>query len=208
MNKKHLILALDALLKPIGFTRRKSAWNRRIEDVIEVIEAQVSKSGDMVTLNAGVLDPTVHKAIWCEEPPDFVEEPLATVRARVGDLLDQKDRWWELGSDEATDDVADAVAQVLLPFLERMRSRGEMAFWLDRAEVVKRRQPAEILGLAVLKCLVGRHAEGCQLLAVQGKRAIGAWRSRYDSVAQRLGCVLGSAAVPPVALADRSRCRP
>ena len=74
MNKKHLILALDALLKPIGFTRRKSAWNRRIEDVIEVIEAQVSKSGDMVTLNAGVLDPTVHKAIWCEEPPDFLED--------------------------------------------------------------------------------------------------------------------------------------
>jgi hypothetical protein len=191
MNVKQVISALDAGLEPIGFTRRKSVWNRRIDDVVEVIDVQVSTSGDTVTVNAGVLDPTVHEAIWGEEPPKFVEEPLSTVRARIGELLDRKDRWWQLGSEQAVGEIVDTVTQVVLPFLQRMHHRGEMASWLDRAEVVKRRQHAEILGLAVLKNLVGGQSEACELLAAQRKRAIGAWLGRYDEVAQRLRCGSG-----------------
>ena len=188
MNANYLISALDASLKPLGFTRKKAVWNRWVDAVVEVIDVQVSKSGDTVTVNAGVFDPTVHKTIWGEESAEFVEEPFCTVRARIGELLDQRDRWWQLGNDETVGEIVDTVTRVVLPFLQRMRVRGEMASWLDRAEVMKRRQPAELLALAVLMSCVGRRSEACELLALQRNRTNGAWRSRYDAVAQRLGC--------------------
>lgn len=193
MNTNPIVLALDADLTPINFRRRGLVWNRHIGGIIEVIDLQVSKSRDLVTMNAGVLDPTVYKTVWDEEPPEFVKEPACTVRARIAELLDQRDRWWQLGDDKDIGEILDVIAGVALPFLQRMRSRGEMVSWLDRAEVAKRRQPAEILGLAVLKDLIGRHSEACELIANQQKRAMGAWNGRYDEVARRLRCVPGGA---------------
>ncbi len=60
MSEKAIISKLDDLLKPLGFTRQKTAWNRRSGYVVEVIDVQISKAGDTATINAGVLDTDAH----------------------------------------------------------------------------------------------------------------------------------------------------
>jgi hypothetical protein len=191
MSMRSLIIALDACLFPIGFVRKGAVWNRRVGEFIDVIDLQIAASRDTVTVNAGVIDSRVHMSIWGGELPDFVEEPLSTVRARIGELMDHKDRWWRIGSDKSSVEIVDAVRQVVLPFLQRMHGRAEMVSWLERIEVVRTRQPVEVLGLAVIKDLIGSHSEACELLAVQRKRTIGAWGNRFDEVAQQLGCISG-----------------
>ena len=198
VSKKTVVSVLGSSLKPLGFKQKGSVWNRRVGDVIEVIDLQISKAGDAVTVNAGVLDPTVYRSTFSKEPPEFVVEPFTTVRARVGELLDRKDRWWRLDSEEAVGEILSSVTDVVLPFLQSMSGRKEMASWLARPEVMKRLSPAEILGRAIIMDLLGRHSEACELLSSGRNGAIGAWRSRYKEVAERLGCVPDCPAAPLV----------
>jgi hypothetical protein len=193
MSKTVALETGDALLKPLGFTRQKTAWNRRSGSSVEVIELQVSKAGDTATVSAGVLDTDAHIKLWGSEPPPFVEEPSCTVSARVGELVEGKDVWWELRDSRVGEKISTAIADHVLPFVNRMRSRQEMVEWLTAARVVRKRYPLPIINLAILQHLLGRSSEACALLAEVEKRAIGGWRSRATEVGERLGCVLSSA---------------
>jgi hypothetical protein len=91
--------AMDTELRPAGFARRKAVWNHRHDALIDVVDLQVSKGGEDVTLNCGVLDPVVHLKAWSSEVPQFVQEPDCTVRARIGELLPERlDVWWQLAA--------------------------------------------------------------------------------------------------------------
>ena len=188
MSEKAIVSKLDDLLKPLGFTRQKTAWNRRSGYVIEVIDVQVSKAGDTATVNAGVLDTDAYVKLWGGEPPGFVEEPACTIRARVGELIDGKDLWWQLNDDHVADKVSKAITDHVLPFVKRMRSRQDMVQWLMDTQVVKKRYPPPIINLAILQNLLGNSSEGCALLAEVQKKAIGAWRARVAEVTERLSC--------------------
>lgn len=52
MSEKAIVSALDERLLPLGFTRRKTAWNRRSGCIVDGIDMQVSKAGDTATVNA------------------------------------------------------------------------------------------------------------------------------------------------------------
>ena len=188
MSEKAVINKLDDLLKPLGFTRQKTAWNRRSGYVVEVIGVQISKAGDTATINAGVLDTDAHLKLWGSEPPAFVEESACTVGARVGELIDGKDLWWQLNDGQVTDKVSKAITDSVLPFVKRMRSRQGMVQWLTDTQVVKKKYPPPIINLAILQNLLGNSSEGCALLAEVRKKAIGAWGARAAEVAKRLGC--------------------
>ena len=95
-----VIAELDELLKPLRFTRKKMVWNRLVGRVVDVVDIQISKAGDTITVNTGVLDRDVHAKLWNEQPPSFVQEPSCTVRARVGELINGHDRWWPLNKTE------------------------------------------------------------------------------------------------------------
>jgi Domain of unknown function (DUF4304) len=188
MREEAVTRKLEELLKPLGFTRQKAVWNRRSGYVVEVIDVQLSKAGDTATVNAGVLDSDAHVKLWGSEPPAFVEESACTVRARVGELIDGKDLWWQLNDDQVTDNVSKAITDHVLPFMKRMRSRQDMVQWLTDTEVVRKRYPPPIINLAILQSLLGNSSEGCALLAEVQKKAIGAWRARAAEIAARLGC--------------------
>ena len=94
MSTKTVVMRLDELLTPLGFEWQKRTWNRRSGSLIDVIDVQVSKAGDAMTVNAGVMDPVVRLKCWGTDPPGFVEEPQCTVRVRVGQLIGTKDVWW------------------------------------------------------------------------------------------------------------------
>jgi hypothetical protein len=155
---------------------------------MDVIDLQKSKAGDVITMNAGVLDRDVYAKLWGNEPPDFVEEPACTIRARIGELIGGTDRWWPLDSANTATDLANAVTSSVLPFLERMHARQAMEEWLEAAQVVRRKYPPPILNLIILKSELGRKEEACALLADLRPNIVGAWRARFDEVSMRLGC--------------------
>jgi Domain of unknown function (DUF4304) len=188
MTTKTLVAHLDGLLKPLGFVRQKTTWNRRSASVVEVIDIQVSKAGDAVTVNAGVLDPEVHTILWGGRPSDPVEQPACTVCARIGELIDGRDKWWQLSDNSAAVEAAEKVATHVVPFLERMRTREAMKRWLTDTEVTEKRYPPPIVNLAIIKSLLGETAEACALLGELQKKSLGAWRSRIVEVGGRLGC--------------------
>jgi hypothetical protein len=77
---------LDAVVKPLGFTRRKMTWNRRSGEFIDVIDLQRGKSGDMVTMNVGVIHIAVHRRVWGKDVPAFAPKiHLAMLRFERGD---------------------------------------------------------------------------------------------------------------------------
>lgn len=188
MNEKTVIVKLDALLNPLGFTRQKTTWNRSSAYVVDVIDVEISKAGDTTTVNAGVLDTAAYMKLWGDTPPTFVEGPMCTIRVRVGELIDGKDLWWQLNDSQVGVKVAQSVADCVLPFIKRMRSRQDMVQWLTDTQVVKKRYPLPIINLAILQNFLGKSLEACALLTEVEKKAVGAWRIRAADVAERLGC--------------------
>jgi hypothetical protein len=188
MKQKTGVARLDALLVPLGFVRRKFTWNRRSASVVDVTDVQLSRAGDSVTINAGILDPEVHVALWGSQPSEAVEQPTCTLGARIGELIDGRDKWWQLSEAATPADVAEAVATYVVPFLARVGMRGGMKQWLLDSEVQKKRYPPPIISLAIIKSLTGEAVEACTILVDLQKKATGAWRDRAVEVAARMGC--------------------
>lgn len=64
MSNAIVVVKLDEPLSPLGFTRKRAVWNRRSGYVVEAIDVRVSKTGDVVTVNVGVLDIEAHAKLW------------------------------------------------------------------------------------------------------------------------------------------------
>ena len=189
MSAKTVVMRLDELLTPLGFERQKRTWNRRSGSLIDVIDVQVSKAGDAMTVNAGVMDPVVRLKCWGTDPPGFVEEPQCTVRVRVGQLIGTKDVWWSFSDGDAVEKVIEVATAHVLPFVERMHTRDAMEAFLVASEVVKQKYPPDIVYLAILRNERGDREGACAVLAELQQNALGgAWRSRIGEVTQRLDC--------------------
>jgi hypothetical protein len=188
MSAKPVIARVNELLKPLGFARHKTIWNRKSDSFVDVIDVQASKAGDMMTVNAGVLHPDVHRKCWATDLPTIIQEPECIVRARVGELLGGKDLWWRLDDTRILDDVIEKLNAQVLPFLERMHSFEAMEQFLTSAQVIKQKYPLPIIYLAILKSEQGDKTGACALLAELGQKPVGAWQTRIGEVAVRLGC--------------------
>jgi len=188
VGTRAFIAQLDGVLKPLGFVRKGVTWNRKGKSVVEVVDVQVSKSGDAITINAGVLDPDVHARLWGSDPTDHVMQPTCTVCVRIGELIDGRDRWWELNDRTAAVEAAEKVAAHVLPFLEQMCTREGMKRWLTDTQVTKKRYPPPIISLAIIKGFLGEAAEARALLDDLHKKSVGAWRPRIAEVAGQLDC--------------------
>jgi hypothetical protein len=187
MNTTAVATQLDKLLCPVGFTRQKMTWNRKASPFVDVIDLQLSKAGDALTVNAGVIDPSVHKACWGENLPSFVEEPSCTVRTRIGQLVDGKDLWWRDDGENIASEIGERVREHVLPFLDRMHSVEALAEQLKGFGVTKQKYPPPIIYLAVLKWKNGDVAGADMLLSELRMQTVGAWQTRIAEVIARLG---------------------
>src|SRR5205814_2264561 len=94
-------------LKKAGFARAGRTWNRRrsVErlEKIDVVNLQGSlwNHGERgsFTVNLGVLLPEVYVMYWDKDPPKVVKEWQSQVRTRLGQLVDGRDTWYDLGPD-------------------------------------------------------------------------------------------------------------
>src|SRR5688572_11749554 len=142
---------IDRVLSPLGFVRRNATWNRRSGRFVDVIDLQVSKSRDSVTMNAGVLHSDVHTKTWGSKPPAFVDEPSSTVRTRVGQLVDGRDLWWSAEDFPAGNELASLLATFIVPFVESMHSIEAMERHLTEAQVEEGNYPLPKIHLAILR---------------------------------------------------------
>ena len=111
---------VHAPLGRAGFVRRKSVWNRRSAQLVDVVDLQVSKSRDSITLNCGVFDPVAYAWTWRDDAPTFVQEVDCTARARIGELTKGGD-WWSLADAAVTaSELAALVKTTVIPFLDRL----------------------------------------------------------------------------------------
>lgn len=188
MKSKTVLTHLDKALKPLGFNRRETTWNRKTNSFIDVIDVQVSNSKEVITINVGVLYPDVYRKCWENEPAKFIEEPSCTVRARIGQLIDGKDLWWQLDESGIADDIANKVAVYGLPFLEQMHSPTAMEQFLTDSQVIKQKYPLPIIYLAILKHEQGDVTGACTLLRELQKKTVGAWQDRIAQVIETLSC--------------------
>jgi len=143
-------------------------------------------------MNTGVLSRPVYAACWGRESKPFVEEASCTVRARVGQLLDNKDRWWDVGSETAADEMVECLGARILPFLDRMQSLKAMHDWLASTGMPSAKRPAPSVCFAVLQSQLGDMEGACNTLTELEGKALGAWKLGAKEVAVRIGCASGA----------------
>ena len=188
--KKHM----DRVLAPLGFARKGLLWNRTSDSLVEVIDLQVSKAGDSVTVNAGVFDPDLYAQVWGTPwQAAMVEEPRCAVRNRIGMLAGDRDQWWSVDDPEAANRIGEALTRYVLPFLLDSRSPMVMERTLEK---MSPRYPLPRLHLAVLKHRRGDVQGACAVLLELQERALGGWRDKAADLAIRLGCAQVTAACP------------
>ncbi len=188
MSLEPLIALLDGALAPLGFARRRATWNRSVGAHTEVIDVQPSKAGDRVTMNVGALERGVYATCWGHDPAPFVEEPECIVRARIGQLLDNRDRWWEIDDAHAQAELVQCLYEQALPFLTSMRSLERMRDRLRAQGAPSPRVPLLSIGYAVLVARLGDPTIACSVLAELEASALGAWKGRAKEVSGRIGC--------------------
>lgn len=188
MTTASIIARFDSELAPKGFVRRNTTWNRALDQLVEVIDIQISKGGETVTMNVGVLERGVFSACWGRDPEPFVEEPECTVRARIGRMLDNKDRWWNIEDANAADEMVACLKEHALPFLARMHSLEEMRAWLASSGSPSPRNPLSTICFAVLEWRLGNMSRACTILAGLQVKALGAWKTRAKEVSARIEC--------------------
>jgi hypothetical protein len=110
------------------------------------------------------------------------------VGVRVGELVDGRDKWWQIGNSGVADELAEKIAAHVLPFLERMHTREAMRQWLIASDVMKKKHPPPIINLAILENFFGNTARGCAILSELQTASAGAWQARTVAVARRLHC--------------------
>ena len=185
VTSKRLVAPIDGVLKEHGFVRKKMTLNRRSESLVDVVDLQVSKAGDAVTLNAGVVDREARRLLWGPETDQFLQVPECTVRSRPGELIDGRDVWWALDDEEAAEKIARTRVHRVLPFLERMHD--PLAMEAQLAPHGAKHYPPPIIYLAILKQRRGETAEAESLLRVLHDRTTGPWRERVGTVFASLG---------------------
>jgi hypothetical protein len=188
MVRRELISAFDKLLKPYGFERKGNAWNRRTQSVIDVIDLQISKAGDAITINVGVLDTEAWRILFGSDQVGFVQQPNCTVAARIGELIDNFDKWWQLENVDVSGDLKDNIIDRVLPFIDRMHVRQAMKDWLVATDVLAKKYPPPIINLAILNYILGDTTSACYLLSELQLRTSGPWSARISEVKARLNC--------------------
>jgi hypothetical protein len=188
MKSQSIVDHVTALLQPLGFQHRKATWNRRVGvAAVQVLNIQTDKSSERVTVNLGLTDLEVTGIVWGKPMSRFVAEPSCIVRSRLGELVDRRDKWWEISAPTASAEISALILEVGLPFLERHASRESMRRWLLDTSVSRRGYPAPILSLAVIENLTGDPERAYTRLADLRKRLTGGWGDRVGEVAARLG---------------------
>src|SRR5579862_131254 len=123
---KNTVLAVMAdALRPAGFRKRESCFDRRLSDVVHLIGLQASTSS-----TASLLRVTANLAAWVPSLADGQDRPdiwSSHWRQRLGQLMpEHSDRWWSVTNDQEADlaatEMTAALVRYALPILDTVSS--------------------------------------------------------------------------------------
>src|SRR5688572_6787584 len=97
------------VLKPLGFTRKGSLFNRHRGEFVDVVGFPANKAGDAVTIEAGVQHDGIYEMLWEAPPPRFSNEASCIVHAGIDELVENGEAWWPLADPDAPDRAVAAV---------------------------------------------------------------------------------------------------
>jgi hypothetical protein len=179
--------ALDQLLEPLGFERHGDQWLRQVGDIQECLALDTSNTLG-TTINVGSVD-AASKAILVEATGQPYPSVTYWIDVRIGDLIDGVTRRWRSGRDDPAD-LADAVEEYALPFLETVRSLDAQANYFGRSGIGKgtwSHAPSRLF-LAITLHRMGEAEEACRAITEPSKRLIPSWQVKVDQLKRHLGC--------------------
>lgn len=177
--------AHSTVLSPAGFRRRKLRWNRRVDDVVDVVAVIRSKSGESVDLMVGVCHPDLNKYLWGPDS-DFVDDADCVVRVDLGELLGQESRIWRPADPTDVAELTQGLETVGLPWLARMHHPSSAIQFLESRP--RMLVPSEAALFALLMYKTGHRAKACEMLTELRQRTWGAWATKVADVSAEIGC--------------------
>ncbi|MCG3134332.1 MAG: hypothetical protein HMLKMBBP_01637 [Planctomycetes bacterium] len=126
--KARVLDSMAAVLRPAGFRKRGSVFERSVANVVHLVSLQSSASSTVracrVTVNLAVWVPRLHPT----RNPDVWDSPW---QQRLGSVMSEPgDRWWPLESDASADSAADEIRSALtrfgLPALDALSSESAL----------------------------------------------------------------------------------
>lgn len=139
MSRLSYARALDRALTPLGFVRENRGWIRQRGEIRDWVDLQKSSIDGSVTVNLfakNLETERILRSIPCEKGLG-----IRQFGQRIGELIDGRDRWWKNDPNGPTE-IAEAVLQHGIPWLERVRSlEDEASNWYGRGTTGSWRKP-------------------------------------------------------------------
>jgi len=186
MSRTSYGAAVDAVLKPMGFTRKGKEWSRRIGTVEEHVDLQVSSIAG-TTANLWSYD-TATSDLLKKAIPWKPDVGMVLSTWRIGTLMTGYDRWWK-NDPNGPAELAEALRVHVPPFFEARRSLEDQARFFGRAE--PRWKPGGTttrIYLALTLYRMGELEEACAALQNPPRTTPASWLAQAESVRKWLGC--------------------
>lgn len=140
----------------------------------------------MHTKYGGIRQGNARDILGRAPPPEIADQSQCTVYARVGQLIDGRDKWWPLTEAQIDLDAIKESVNLAISFLSKMQSREQMIDWLIDNKVTAKRYPPPVINLAILMALMGRKSDAYKVLADLQLKVSGPWKDRIEQVHERI----------------------
>jgi len=183
MKKSNIISNIDRALIQYTFNRKGGLWNRICDNFIDSIHVQMSKSKDTFAINLGVADKFVLRTCWGADGSSMVDEPLCTVRIRLGELLYGRDVWWPLSDDSCIDEITMGITHAAIPFFQCNHCTNRMIETLENQIGGNDRAP-QIIYIALLHYKNG-NTDICRTI-LSNVKLNDAWSQKRSDILDKL----------------------
>lgn len=164
--------------KELGFKRNGKSFNKKINDIVQVINIQKSQWNHQdnlsFTFNIGFLNEDIYRERWNKEAPKFVRVYDCQIHFRLGQLTKKMDYWYELNENRERIDLGNEIMNHLIkylkPILDDNQTLNSLKDFLKRYESFKLTMPTIDQILLLLK--TGGKEEAEKFLRDEYKEAL------------------------------------
>lgn len=179
------------LLKERGFRRRGRTWNRRFDELVQIVNVQASARNfgnfGRFFINIGISVPGLPHLGPHRDGDQFISERFCQLRLRIGQLMPTPVHAWHFYTSDNPDEVGCAVADALvaygLPFLDQCMTLKDLDEYLDRNDLLFHFH-------ATLTAYLGHRDEARRIL-LQASQVDASYQRAACWTAERLGIDLG-----------------
>lgn len=113
---------ITPFFKELGFKRDRHCFNKKTNDIIQVINIQKSQWNHVnnlsFTFNIGFFNSDIYKDSWEKEEPKFIREDDCQVHFRLGHITKKRDYWYELNEKKSKADLENEIKDHLNNYLK------------------------------------------------------------------------------------------